>query len=113
MQVSSYRNIPEERPGKAFPSIVALLVLLPVPLLASLVEDATKAISHQDYQRAISLLSGAKVTSAQEALLLGRAYFQTGQFEKAESALERAVALDPSNASEMNWLGRAQGMRAD
>jgi tetratricopeptide (TPR) repeat protein len=113
MQVSSYKYIQVERPGKAIPSIVALLVLLPVALLASLVDEATNAISHQNYQRAIGLLSGAKAKSAQEALLLGRAYFQTGQFEKAESALERAVAQDPRNASAMNWLGRAQGMRAD
>lgn len=113
MRVTSYKSDLVEPKGKPLLLIIALLPLFTVAVLAGAMDEAASAVSKQNYREAIRLLTGSGAKSLQEASLLGRAYFQIGQFEKAESAFERAVTLDPKSASARNWLGRAQGMRAD
>ncbi len=113
MRVTSYKLDLTEPIARSLRFIIALLPLFAVAAYAGTLEDASNAVSQQNYQQAIRLLSGGGAKSLPETLLLGRAYFRIGQFEKAESAFERAVALDPKSSPARNWLGRAQGMRAD
>lgn len=113
MRISGYKSNQVERRWQIVVSVATLLVILTGSIWATVVDEACAAVSHQNYQHAIRLLKGAGAKSAKELLLLGRAYFQTGRFDEAETAFERAVALAPKDASALNWLGRAQGMRAD
>lgn len=113
MRARSYKSDLAKPRANALVIIIALLPLLAVSAVAEVTAEAANAVAHQNYQQAIRLLSGRGAASLDDALLLGRAYFQTGQFEKAESAFERAVAVGPRSSSARNWLGRAQGMRAD
>jgi cytochrome c-type biogenesis protein CcmH/NrfG len=45
--------------------------------------------------------------------LIGQNYYGQAEFKKATEALEKAVALDPSNSDITLWLGRAFGRRAE
>lgn len=113
MRTSGYHtNILGRITARVFPCAVVLVALC-APLWAGVLEDATAAISKQNYQLAIRLLESNGASAAPEALLLGRAYFQIGQFDKASDALERAVAADPKSSRAVVWLGRAYGMRAE
>jgi tetratricopeptide (TPR) repeat protein len=44
---------------------------------------------------------------------LCRAYFAEGNWDRAVSACEKAVALDPNNSEYHLWLGRSYGEKAD
>jgi tetratricopeptide (TPR) repeat protein len=95
-------------------TVTWLLLALPlVTLHAVTLEDATRAVEAQQYPVAIRLLGGNRARTAPEFFLLGKAHFQMGNFDEAAEALERAVAAAPGNATMRNWLGRAQGMRAE
>ncbi len=113
MRARSYKSDLAKPRANTLVIIIALLPLLAVSAIAGVTEEAANAVARQNYQEAIRLLSGRRAASLQDALLLGRAYFQTGQFENAESAFERAVAIGPGSSSARNWLGRSQGMRAE
>ena len=45
--------------------------------------------------------------------LLCRAYYSLGDWDRGVSACEKAVSLDPNNASYHLWLGRVYGEKAD
>lgn len=91
-----------------------LLLSFSVPsLCAATLEDAARAVETQQYATAIRLLAGNRARTGPELFLLGKAHFQTGNFDEAAAALERAAAAEPGNSAVQNWLGRAQGMRAE
>jgi tetratricopeptide (TPR) repeat protein len=50
---------------------------------------------------------------AESLNLLCRAYFALEEWDRAESACKRAVALDPKNGRYHLWLGRTYGEKAD
>jgi tetratricopeptide (TPR) repeat protein len=65
---------------------------------------------------AISTLSGRINSSPNDGAsynLLCRAYFALNSWDRAISACEKAVALDPNNSDFHLWLGRAYGEKAD
>ena len=64
-----------------------------------------------DYAGAAALLHDA--SDAHSLQLLGQAYLMNNDLRKATETLERAIALDPTNASATDWLGRAWGRRAE
>jgi tetratricopeptide (TPR) repeat protein len=113
MQVSCYKG------GQISLRLLAqtaawLLLTLPIATLwAATLEEATRAVETQQYAAAIRLLAGNRARTAPESYLLGKAHFQMGNFDAAAEALERAVAAAPGNSVMRNWLGRAQGMRAE
>lgn len=113
MRVSRYRSNTVARPKGRGLALIAVLLLLVMAASGGVAEEAADAVSRQQYQRAIQLLAAAGAKSADTALLLGRARYQMGDFGGAETAFEQAVAMAPESASARNWLGRAQGMRAD
>jgi tetratricopeptide (TPR) repeat protein len=45
--------------------------------------------------------------------LIGRNYYMMAEFKKATDVLERALALKPTDAEILLWLGRAWGRRAE
>lgn len=113
MRVSCYKNKEFSRAMARYALAWAMLLSVRVPLWAGTLEDARQAVETQQYGTAIRLLEGSAAKGASEWFLLGKAYFQSGRFDEASGALERAVAAQPGNAELRNWLGRAQGMRAE
>lgn len=93
--------------------IALLWAAMGVPGLAAVLDDAADAYANARYEKTVQLLSGKSETSAAAAFLLGRAQFQLGDFDRASKNFERAVAVEPNNSAHMNWLGKAQGMRAE
>jgi tetratricopeptide (TPR) repeat protein len=72
---------------------------------------AAKLIARTDYYGALKALDGAE--GAEADFLRGQAYFQLGEFKKAATALEAAVAGRPNDSNVHLWLGRAMGRRAE
>lgn len=65
---------------------------------------------------AISALNGTLSHAPDDAEshhLLCRAYYALGQWDRAISACEKAIALDQNNAEFHLWLGRTYGEKAD
>jgi tetratricopeptide (TPR) repeat protein len=88
----------------------------------------TGAFAHADTPSAESLLRMGRVddaiatlnikinaskNDAQAHLLLSRAYFVLINYDGAIREAERAVSLEPGNASYHLWLGRAYGRKAE
>jgi tetratricopeptide (TPR) repeat protein len=68
------------------------------------------------YTRAVDALNSAIANSPNDAslhALLGESYYQLREFPRAASSLERAVQLEPKNSEYHDWLGRAEGRRAE
>ena len=65
---------------------------------------------------AITVLNGRLSSAprdAESSNLLCRAYFAMEDWDRAESACKRAVALDSNNSRFHLWLGRVYGEKAD
>ena len=90
------------------------VVGLPVAVWASDSPSALLAAGRVD--EAITSLSGRLHSTPNDAAshnLLCRAYFSMSQWDRAISACEKAVALEPNNGEYHLWLGRAYGEKAD
>ena len=61
---------------------------------------------------AAPLLRGAPNPEAEEAYRRGRGLFAEEQYEAAQKAFEKALALAPSTSLYAQWLGRAYGLEA-
>ncbi len=66
-----------------------------------------------DYKSSLSLLRDIPNPSGDVYCLMGRDYFMLGEYKKATDALEKAIALEPSNSIYAHWLGRSFGRRAE
>ena len=78
-----------------------------------------------DFDRALVLYQKTEYRAALDAListpqkdgptweLIGKAYFQSGDFKKATEAFEKAIAANPSKSEYYHWLGRTYGRRAE
>jgi tetratricopeptide (TPR) repeat protein len=79
--------------------------------------DAAKsAYEKGEYKEAIELLkaSAAKQpVNGEIELLLAKSYLELNQDDNAISSAEKAVAIDPKNSSYHQWLGEADGAKAD
>ena len=73
-------------------------------IAAGRVDDAIQTVQQQIDRNA---------TDADSYNLLCRAYFSLDQWDRAISACERAINLDPQNSRYHLWLGRAYGEKAD
>lgn len=83
-----------------------LVVLLTTPLFSetpdSLMERANQAYIDESYHEAIDLyeqIAGMELESAVLYYNLGNAYYKTGQYARAILNFERALRLNPSDAS--------------
>ena len=87
------------------PSVICAAQSSPKELLAAgRVDDAIQVLQEKVAHSA---------TDAEAYNLLCRAYFMLDEWDRAISACERAVKLDPRNSSYHLWLGRAYGEKAD
>ena len=79
-------------------------------------ETAKSAFERGDNQKAIELLKSAAAkepSNGEIQLLLTKAYLATDQYDNAVSAAEKAVSIDPKNSAYHQWLGEANGAKAD
>jgi Tfp pilus assembly protein PilF len=76
-------------------------------------ERAQKLYDHTNFRDAVNVLLPIANGNAAASELLGQSYFMLGEYRKASEHLEKAVAIDPSNANYQHWLGRAYGRRAE
>jgi tetratricopeptide (TPR) repeat protein len=109
-------------PGPAMSAFALLLLFAFLCLIAHVSasadapEDAKSAFAAGDYSEAIEILIRAAAASPDDAAvqhLLARSYFQNEQFDRAISAAEKSVALEPLNSLYHEWLGHAYGEKAD
>jgi tetratricopeptide (TPR) repeat protein len=79
-------------------------------------EAGKAAYEKGDYAKAIEILrnAGSKEPSNGEIqLLLTKAYLESNQYENAVNSAEKAVSIDPKNSLYHQWLGEADGAKAD
>jgi tetratricopeptide (TPR) repeat protein len=80
------------------------------------IESAQQQFNAGNYAGAISTLQATasqNASSAGAAYWLGRSYYEIFDYDSAIAQLERAVSLDPKNSLYHQWLGRADGGKAD
>jgi tetratricopeptide (TPR) repeat protein len=66
-----------------------------------------------DYRASLTLARENGRATAQATFLVGRDYYMLGDYKRAAEALERALALEPSNSELAWWLGRSFVRRAE
>ncbi|MGB6431062.1 MAG: tetratricopeptide repeat protein [Candidatus Acidiferrales bacterium] len=80
------------------------------------VADAQRLFDAGQYSQAADMLSAVAAKSpddSQALLLLGRCYYELGDFPRAITSLERRVELAPKDSESHDWLGRAYGRKAE
>lgn len=93
---------------------LVLSLVMGLPLLAGDVERATALYNRTEYESAISLLrASAESQSAGAHELVGKSWYQLGDFKRAVEAFEKAERLRPDDSRIKNWLGRSWGRRAE
>jgi len=101
--------------NRIFPALCAVILLLS-PSLAAAADSPKDMLAAGRIDEAITTLNG-RLTSAprdaESSNLLCRSYFAMDDWDRAESACRRAVALDSSNSRFHLWLGRVYGEKAD
>jgi tetratricopeptide (TPR) repeat protein len=93
-----------------------LPALLALPLWARASDSPSDLLAAGRVDDAITTLSGKINTAPNDAAshnLLCRAYFALSNWDRAISACEKAVSLDPNNGEYHLWLGRTYGEKAD
>ena len=76
-------------------------------------EEARKLYQFSDFEKSLQVLRDLPQKNAEAWELVGKNYYGQADFKKATDALEKAVALDPTNSEMVLWLGRAYGRRAE
>ena len=90
----------------------ALLFAATLPALADSAGDMLAAGRIDD---AITTLNGrlsSSPTDAESSNLLCRAYFALEQFDRAESACKKAIALEPNDGRYHRWMAHVYGEKA-
>lgn len=99
---------------RIFQVLCAALLLLAV--LPAAADSAKDMLAAGRIDEAITALNGRLSSAprdAESSNLLCRAYFAMEDWDRAESACRKAVALDPNNSRYHLWLGRVYGEKAD
>jgi tetratricopeptide (TPR) repeat protein len=76
-------------------------------------EEARKFYNLSEFDKSLQVLKALPEKDAAAWELIGKNYYGQADYKKATDALERALALDPSNGELVLWLGRAYGRRAE
>jgi tetratricopeptide (TPR) repeat protein len=80
------------------------------------IADAQRLFDAGQYSQSADLLSAAASKSPNDPqlrFLLGRCYYELGDFARAIDALEQGVALASQDSQGHDWLGRAYGRKAE
>jgi len=94
-------------------SSVWLALALVAGASAADLDQALKLYHLTEYESSLAILQTLPQKDAAVYELIGRNYFQLGEFKKSTDAFERAEAADPRNSQYALWLGRAYGRRAE
>ena len=92
------------------------LLLITASMMASSPADIQRAkelYQRTDYEAVVRLLNNQNDQGPAENALLGKAYYQIGEYKKATDSLERAIEDDPKNSDYYDWLGKVYGKRAE
>jgi Tfp pilus assembly protein PilF len=84
--------------------------------LAAAADSAKEMLAAGRIDEAITALNGrlsSAPADAESSNLLCRSYFALEEWDRAETACKRAVALDSGNSRFHLWLGRVYGEKAD
>jgi tetratricopeptide (TPR) repeat protein len=84
--------------------------------LSALADSPKELLAAGRVDDAISALDGqisSNPRDAESIHLLCRAYFQYGDWDRAESRCKKAVELQPNNSVFHRWLGRVYGEKAE
>jgi tetratricopeptide (TPR) repeat protein len=79
-------------------------------------DAAKQAYEKGEYEKAIEILkvaAGKEPGNGEIYLLLAKSYLESKQYDHAVSSAEKAVAIDPKNSVYHQWLGEADGGKAD
>jgi predicted Zn-dependent protease len=102
--------------------LVCALLLSAAPLRAGRaaqttpLSDAQRLFDAGQYSQSADLLIAAAAKSPDDSqlqILLGRCYYELGDFPRAIASFERGVELSPNDSVSHDWLGRAYGRRAE
>jgi Flp pilus assembly protein TadD len=96
--------------------VLLVLVMLIVSLTASAADTPQEMLAAGRIDDAIASLNrrlSAAPSDAEAANLLCRAYYELGDWDRAESSCRRATEIDPDNSRFHLWLGRVYGEKAD
>src|SRR6185369_3510659 len=110
---------PNRRRGSAMRRILVTTAgVLLLTNVASPAEPLAWTRAHELYQRtdyagSLKELLNTDERDAAILLLMGQNYFGLTEYKQATEALEKAVALAPTNPECALWLGRAYGRRAE
>jgi len=95
--------------------ILAMAALI-LPAIAAAADSPLDLLAAGRVDDAILTLNGKLNSQPNDAAshnLLCRAYFAVANWDRAISACERAVALQPTSSEYHLWLGRSYGEKAD
>ncbi len=92
---------------------VAFFLYLSLAAKADSPKDMLAAGRVDDAIRALNGQTSSNPRDAESIHLLCRAYFQYGDWDRAESRCKRAVELQPNNSGFHRWLGRIYGQKAE
>lgn len=79
-------------------------------------DAAKQAYEKGEYDKAIEILkvaAGKEPGNGDIYLLLAKSYLESKQYDNAVSSAEKAVALNAKNSEYHQWLGEADGEKAD
>ena len=100
--------------NRIFQGLLAGILLLST--LPAYADSPREMLAAGRIDEAITALNGrlsSAPTDAESSNLLCRSYFAMEDWDRAESACKRAVALDSNNSRFHLWLGRVYGEKAD
>src|SRR5438477_4492381 len=95
--------------------ILAMAALI-LPAIAAAADSPSDLLAAGRVDDAILTLNGKLTSQPNDAAshnLLCRAYFAVANWDRAISACERAVSLQPNSSEYHLWLGRSYGEKAD
>jgi len=75
--------------------------------------EARKLYNSTDFDASLKVLQAIPSKDGAVYELIGRNYYMQTDYKRAAEALEKAFAMEPSNAEYALWLGRAWGRRAE
>lgn len=100
---------------RRFSNYLVLFALSFAATLPALADSAGDMLAAGRIDDAITTLNGrllSSPTDAESSNLLCRAYFALEQFDRAESACKKAIALEPNNGRYHRWMAHVYGEKA-
>jgi tetratricopeptide (TPR) repeat protein len=80
------------------------------------IADAQREFNAGHYHKAVDALTVAAAKAPDDAplhFLLGQCYYELREFTRAVSSFERSVQIAPNESEYHDWLGKADGRRAE